>query len=84
MNQAVLALKSLREAIGSEWRHKSLSSSSVTLVNIDERALTVHLTETPSYPKEWPIRSFLRNFKPSLPKDKVPSWYERLLADRLL
>jgi len=83
MNTAVLASRSLREAIGSEWQHKSLPGI-VHLLALDDRNLTVQVTETTVFKSEWPVQEFLRSFKPAIPKDKVPTWYERLLADKLL
>jgi hypothetical protein len=83
MNTSVLAVRSLREAIGSEWQHKSLPGI-IRLLAVNDQQLTVEVTGTTSYKSEWPIQEFLRTFKAAIPKDKVPTWYERLLADKLL
>jgi hypothetical protein len=83
MNKGVLGYGALREAIGTEWRHKTISGV-VHLLAFDAQALTVQITETTGLKDTWPIPEFLRFFKPAIPKDKVPAWYERLLADRLL
>jgi hypothetical protein len=83
MNTSVLAVRSLREAIGSEWQHKSIPGV-IHLLAIDDRGLTVQVTETTRFKSEWSVQEFLRSFKAAIPKDKVPTWYERLLADKLL
>lgn len=78
MNKAVLALRNLREAIGSEWRHKSVSGV-VQVVSLDDRNLTVRISGTTGLKDDWAIPEFLREFKPALPKDQIPTWYQRLL-----
>jgi hypothetical protein len=83
MNTDVLAIRSLREAIGSEWQHKKFPGV-VHLLAINDLELTVLVTETTHFQNKWSVREFLRWFQPSIPKDKVPTWYERLLADKLL
>lgn len=83
LNTSVLAVRSLREAIGSEWQHKTLPGI-IHLLAVNDRELTVQVTETTGFKSEWPVQEFLRSFKAAIPKDKVPTWYERLLADKLL
>lgn len=83
MNKAVLALRSLRGAIGSEWRHKA-ASGVVRLLSIDDQELTVQITQVTGLKDTWAIPEFLREFKAAIPKDKVPTWFERLLADKLV
>ena len=83
MNKAVLALRSLREAIGSEWRHRA-APGVVHLLSINDRELTVKITETSGLRDTWTIPEFLREFRAAIPKDKVPTWYERLLLDKLV
>jgi hypothetical protein len=83
LNPSVLAVRTLREAIGSEWQHKNLPGI-VQLLAVNALGLSVQITETTAFKSEWPIQEFLRTFKPAIPKDKVPTWYERLLADKLL
>jgi len=83
MNKAVLALRSLRNAIGSEWRHQA-ASGVVQLLSIDDRELTVQITQVTGLKDTWAILEFLREFKAAIPKDQVPTWYERLISDKLV
>lgn len=84
MNKAVLALQTLRAAVGSEWRHRSVPSGAVQIVGLDDRNLTVRISKTLELKEDWAIPEFLREFKAALPKDQVPTWYQRLLDGKLV
>jgi len=80
MNRAVLAYHTLQAAIGSEWKHKSPGSNVVRITELDGHALTVSTSGSLTFN----VLEFLKTHAPVPPPDKVPSWYERLIADRLL
>lgn len=80
INRAVLAIRPLRDAIGSEWSRKVPGSSVVYLQSVDDTTCKVKLSDD----SEWNVMTFLREFKTAIPKDKIPSWYTRLLEDKLL
>ncbi len=86
MNRAVLALKSLREAIGSEWR-ESKTRRLVRLESVDGTLGVVTISaisEAPNMAAEIPVTTFLKQFKLAPAPEAAPAWYERLLADRLV
>lgn len=52
----------------------------VYLQSVDDTTCKVKLSDD----SEWNVMTFLREFKTAIPKDKIPSWYTRLLEDKLL
>jgi hypothetical protein len=80
INRAVLAIRPLREAIGSEWQAKTPGSGAVYLASVDIRNFTVKLSDG----KELLAQEFLKTYKAAIPRDKVPTWYARLLEDKLV
>lgn len=86
MNRSVLALKSLREAIGSEWK-ESRTGRVVRLESVDGQQGQVRISEvtptTHNLAAEFPVPVFLKTFKPVPPPKPAPPWYDRLIADNL-
>lgn len=77
INRAVIGLRALRDAIGSEW---TLGVNSVQIVSVDAVNYRVKLSNG----QEVPVIQFLKTWKPAIPKDQIPTWYARLLEDKLL
>lgn len=84
MNKAVLASKTLFEAIGSEWKHKKNTSSVTRILEVNGRDLSVTIGPVLGLKDSWNVLEFLREFSPVPPLDQVPSWYDRLREDNLL
>lgn len=80
INRAVIAVRSLRDAIGSEWKPIDPGSNVVRIESVNTNDCTVRLSDG-----TWvPAMTFLKVFKAAIPKDKIPTWYARLLEDKLI